>query len=84
MNVIKTEIDEVLDYKGKKDTGKHPMDKTGKSKFTRIFYNLSNGSAEIICYDMSKKLEKKGKFDRFAITLDSEELKDFLTYEQYN
>ena len=60
MDVVKTEIDEVLDYKGMKDTGKHPIDKTGKSKFTRIYYKLSNGSAEIVCYDMSKKLEKKG------------------------
>ena len=58
MDVVKTEIDEVLDYKGMKDTGKHPIDKTGKSKFTRIYYKLSNGSAEIVCYDMSKKLEK--------------------------
>ena len=84
MDVVKTEIDEVLDYKGVKDTGKHPIDKTGKSKFTRIYYKLSNGSAEIVCYDMSKKLEKKGKFDRFAITLDSKELKTFLTNEAYN
>ena len=84
MDVVKTEIDEVLDYKGMKDTGKHPIDKTGKSKFTRIYYKLSNGSAEIVCYDMSKKLEKKGKFDRFAITLDSKELKTFLTNEAYN
>ena len=83
MDVVKTEIDEVLDYKGMKDTGKHPIDKTGKSKFTRIYYKLSNGSAEIVCYDMSKKLEKKGKFDRFAITLDSKELKTFLTNEAY-
>ena len=83
MDVVKKEVDEVLDFKGKKESSKHPMDKTGNSKYTRIFYQLSNGSAEIICYDMSKKMEKKGRIDRFAITLDTKELKEFLTYKAY-
>ena len=83
MDVVKKEVDEVLDFKGKKESSKHPTDKTGNSKYTRIFYQLSNGSAEIICYDMSKKMEKKGKIDRFAITLDTKELKEFLTYKAY-
>ena len=83
MDSVKKEIDEVFDSKGKKDTNKHPMDKTGKSKFSRVTYVLSNGLAEIVCYDMSKKLEKKGKIDRFAINLSSEELQKFLNYEAY-
>ena len=83
MNSVKEDIDEVLGRKAEKDLGKHPVDKTGKSKFTRFTYYLSNGNAEIICYDMSNKLEKKGKYDRFAINLDSEELKKFLTHEAY-
>ena len=83
MDVVKKEVDEVLDFKGKKESSKHPTDKTGNSKYTRIFYQLSNGSAEIICYDMSKKMEKKGRIDRFAITLDTKELKEFLTYKAY-
>ena len=83
MNEIKKEIDEVLNYNGLKDTGKHPVDKTGKSKYERISYYLSNGSGEIVCYDMSKEFEKTGKFDRLAVTLSNNELKNWLTNSAY-
>jgi len=83
MDEVKKEIDEVLTYNGKKDKGKHPADKTGKSKYERINYSLSNGSGEIVCYDMSKKLEKKGKHDRLAVTLSGKEFKNWLTNSAY-
>ena len=43
--------------------------KTGNSKYERISYYFSNGYAEIVCYDMSEKLEAEGKYDRFSVTL---------------
>jgi len=80
---IKKDIDKVLDVKATKDQSTHSMDKTGKSKYTRFSYYLSNGSAEIICYDMSKDYEKDGKYDRFAITLGTSEFLRWLTEVHY-
>ena len=84
MNEVKKDIDRVFNIKSRSDTGNHPMDKTGKSKYSRIAYNFPSGDiAEVICYDMSKKLERKGKTDRFAITLGSNEFRKFLTNVHY-
>ncbi len=81
-NEIKKELDEIFISGGKKDTGKHPGYKD--STYIRYIYYLSDGAqAELICYDMSKKLDKKGKWDSLYITLSSEEFKKFLTYEAY-
>ena len=65
------------------DKGKHPMDKTGESTYERISYHFSNGYAEIICFDMSKKLEADGKYDRFSVTLGLNEFRDFLDNVHY-
>ena len=84
MDGVKKEINDIFDLNGTKDFGKHPIDKSGKSKYSRIFYDLKDsGYAEIICYDMSKKLEKKGRFDRFVISIGTKEFLNFLTYEAY-
>ena len=81
---VKKEINDFFEIDGTDDTGSHPMDKTGKSKYSRTSYFLDDGGfVEIICYDMSKKLEKKGKADRFAITLKTKRFLNFLTYEAY-
>ena len=76
---IKKDIDEVLNYKGTDSSGKHWLDKTGQSEYRRIYYRLTTGVAEIICYNMSKKMESEGKYDRFAITLSDKEFKQWLT-----
>ena len=75
---IKKNIDSVLNQKGMETSGTHWLDNSGQSKTTRIFYQLDGGYAEIICFDMSKKMEDQGKYDRFAITLSHKEFKDWL------
>ena len=81
---IKKEINDFFGLNGTDDSGSHPMDKTGKSKYSRTTYNLDDGGiAEIICYDISKKLEKEGKIDRFTISLQTKEFYNFLTYEAF-
>ena len=78
---VKKEIDNLFVANGLDDTGSHPMDKTGESKYSRTSYELDDGGlVEIICYDMSKKIKK---VDRFAITLKTKEFLNFLTYEAY-
>ena len=82
MEKIKKEFNSIFDITGFKDTGKHPMDESGKSTYSRIFYDLGNsGYAEIVCYDMSQETNKG---DRFGITLGTREFLDFLTYVEYN
>ena len=48
-------------------------------------YKLKNkrGYAEIICYDLSEKMEKQGVYDRFVISLGTNELLDWLSNEAY-
>ena len=84
MDEVKKDIDSIFSVKSRSDTGNHPMDKTGESKYSRISYTFPSGDiAEIICYDMSKKLEKNGKYDRFAITLGLIEFRNFLKKVHY-
>ena len=81
-NEIKKELDEIFISNAKKDIGKHPGYKD--STYIRYTYYLSDGAqAEVICYDMSKKLEKKGKWDSLYVSLASVEYKKFLTHEAY-
>ena len=60
MNDVSKEFEKISSSKNLSDKGKHPMDKTGNSKYERISYYFSNGYAEIVCYDMSEKLEAEG------------------------
>ena len=85
MDIIKLDIDKSFNVKSQRDTGKHPTDVTGESTYSRIMYKLQNkrGYAEIICYDLSEKIEKEGAYDRFVISLGTNELLDWLTNEAY-
>ena len=83
MNDVSKELKKISSSDPIFDKGKHPMDKTGKSKYERIAYKFSNGDAEIICFDMSKKLEEEGKYDRFAVVLGLNEFKKFLLDVHY-
>ena len=83
MNDVSKEFEKISSSRGVVDKGKHPMDKTGNSNYERILYRFSNGYAEIICFDMSKKLEAKGKFDRFSVSLGFNEFREFLKDVHY-
>ena len=57
-------------------TGKHPVDKTGKSTVKQISYNLNSGAVALIeCYDFS---EQVSYLDSFAISIYSKELNEWL------
>ena len=78
MKEIKKDIDEVFNVKGVKDSGSFPWDLSGKSTFERFSYYIKGGMADIVCFDMGKEMENKGKYDRFAITLSTSEFKQWL------
>ena len=78
MKEIKKDIDKVLNVKGVKDSGTFPWDLSGKSTFERFSYYIEGGMADIVCFDMSKEFENKGKYDRFAITLSTSAFKQWL------
>lgn len=78
MKEIKKDIDGVLNYNGTEDSGSFPWDLSGKSTYERITYDINGGRAEIVCFDMSKEMESKGKNDRFAITLSRDEFTQWL------
>lgn len=85
MDNIKNDLDETLGSISNYDSGEHPIDKSGKSTFKRYYYVLDNNAyVEIVCYDMSKKFEAKGKNDRLIVALSIREVIDFLTYRAYN
>ena len=85
MDDVKLDIDNSFNVKSQSDTGKHPTDVTGESTYSRIMYKLQNkrGYAEIICYDFSEKKEREGTYDRFVISLGTNELLDWLSNEAY-
>jgi hypothetical protein len=67
----------------KEEKGKHPYDNTGKSFTYGTWYNLVDGStANIICYDWSKKMEKKIT-DKLMISIQSSEFSRYLDSEAY-
>ena len=78
INEIKKDIEEILNTEGKEYSGAHWIDKTGESKYKRINYSLQGGIVDLICFDMSKKLEEKGKEDRLSITFTSREFAEWL------
>ena len=66
------------------DVDEHPADKTGNSKYTRFSYYFKDKSyAQIICFDMSKKLEDRGEWDALYITLTSDPFATFMNNEAY-
>ena len=56
------------------DEKKHPIDKSGKSKFQASHLNFKNGgSFRFTCYDWSKELtDKKGWNDSLSVSINSE------------
>ncbi len=78
INEIKKDIDEILNTEGKEYSGAHWIDKTGESKYKRINYILQGGIVDLVCFDMSKKLEDKGKEDRLTVTFTSKEFAEWL------
>lgn len=81
---IKNELEIAFNKESYKDTGSHPGDKTGNSKYVRFSYDFQNESyAQIVCFDMSKKLENNGQWDALYITLTSDAFANFLTNENY-
>jgi len=84
MNIIKQDIAETIDIDATNDSGKHPTDKSGKSTYKRFSFFFKNSDyVEIVCYDMSKEFEEKGKKDRLIVSLSTKKLYDFLTYKAY-
>ena len=85
MNNVKDDIENIINIDGLVDNGKHPTDISGKSTYKRVsFFFNNNDYAEIVCYDMSKKFEEEGKYDRLVVSLGTKKLYNFLTYKAYN
>ena len=83
MDEVEKDFKKISSSKGIVDKGKHSMDKTGESKYERISFYFSDGAAEIICFDMSKKYEAEGKYDRFSVSLGLNEFNNFLLDVHY-
>ena len=60
--------------KAKKDNRKHWADKTGKSKFKSLNFDLDGGEIQVACFDWGKKFEKKHT-DSLMISIKSNEFK---------
>ena len=79
MKSIKYDLDNLFNIKSIEDKGSHYIDPSGDSTYLRNIYYLDGDDVvEIVCYDMSKSLEEKGKTDRLAINLTKREFKDFI------
>ena len=50
-------------------------DKTGKSKFTEVLFDLNDGYITIICYDYSKE---HGSQDHLEVSIDTKEFNKFI------
>ena len=74
MNNVKDDIEKTINIDGLVDNGKHPTDISGKSTYKRVFIFNNNDYAEIVCYDMSKKFEEEGKYDRLVVSLGTKKL----------
>tara|TARA_B100000315_G_C14246202_1_gene437554 strand:- start:85 stop:657 length:573 start_codon:yes stop_codon:yes gene_type:complete len=82
MDSITNDIEENLNYlkKNSKKEFTHRGDKTGKSKFTQVRFVLKNGYISIMCYDYS---DDYGSQDHLAVTIDSEEVYQWLLSDIY-
>jgi len=82
MNEINKDFKKIFkNYKIKKQTFKHPIDKSGKSIVIEIGYNFDNGDAALIqCYDMLKKTNYPSGL---KLILAKEEFANWLRVEAY-
>tara|TARA_A100000164_G_C21762867_1_gene702459 strand:- start:113 stop:676 length:564 start_codon:yes stop_codon:yes gene_type:complete len=78
MKTIKNEIDKVFTTNSVEESGNHPS--ISNSTYKRNFYEFENGSAELICYDMSEKSKIR---DRLSVAIKNQEFLNFLTNEAY-
>ena len=84
MKSVNKELENLLNINSVEDEGAHPGDLSGNSIYKRnMLYFPNDDYAEIICYDMSKDLEKQGKTDRLVVSLSTRKLMDFLNYDAY-
>ena len=76
VNKLDKELSAILnDAKRRRDTSKHPADKSGKSTIKRIFYDLkSGGGASISCTNWSSKMDYP---DGLLVILDSKEFRQW-------
>ena len=63
----------------------HTADKTGKSIFTAVNFDLNfGGGSRVICYDWSEKsTQQNGWIDSLTVIINSEEFDKFLSSEAY-
>ena len=83
MDEIVSEMDVIFSNQKKnpKETYKHRMDKSGKSKVTDVEYLFKNGdSAQIACYDYS--VEHGGQ-DHLSVAIDDKDIYDFFINDPY-
>jgi len=84
MKSINKELENLLNINSVEDEGAHVGDLSGNSVYKRnMLYFPNDDYAEIICYDMSKDLEKQGKTDRLVVSLSTSKFMDFLNYDAY-
>ena len=80
MSEIASDLDKSFNFHGKQATeGLHPVDKTGKSKFSKVSFFLKptsrSSEIEIVCYDNSEEL----KFvDKLSVTIYGAKYQEFL------
>ena len=77
LNELDKELSAILnDAKRRRDTSKHPADKSGKSIIKQISYDLkSGGGASIACINWSSKMDYP---DHLLIILDSKEFRQWI------
>ena len=73
MDIIIDQISKNLNYvnKSSKHTSKFSEDKSGKSKWTDVSFELKSGYIYVTCYDYSKEF---GGQDNLKVSLDNEEI----------
>ena len=79
MDEVITSLSEQLNYikKTEKKELIHPIDKSGKSKATRVTFILDSSLAQVTCFDYS---DETGFMDHLGVSLKTEEFADFLYY----
>jgi len=79
LNELDKELSAILnDAKRRRDTSKHPADKSGKSIIKQISYDLkSGGGASISCINWSSKMDYP---DGLFIILDSKEFREWWSF----
>ena len=87
MSKIDKELSIIFKNANREDKGieKHRGDSTGNSYIKSIYYYLENGGGvRVACFDWSDKLsEEKNWQDHIKVSIFTEEILDWFTYEAY-